>query len=172
MIDELYTYVRQHDYESYIAALLTKDPAARGHVMAIFGLRYELAHILEITREPMTGFVRLAWWRDRVSDLYAEKPPEKHLVLHALAEFISESHPSKTLFDDVLVAYSDAIESKTFPKIEVMQPLVAYAVGLSQGKTLRFLQKLETEKSRENLSRSGFKKGLLPLRALLFDLFN
>lgn len=173
MQDELYSYVRTHDYESYIAALLTKDQQHRDLMMSIFALNYELQHIINITREPMTGFVRLAWWRDRIGDIYAGKPTEKHIALQAIDRFIKVKHPPKNMFDDVLNAYSNAVETKKMPlKNKLLQPLIEVAEGKLQGKTLGFLERMENARVNSPAIKQRCRAFLLPWRALWFDLLN
>ncbi|MFO1241913.1 MAG: squalene/phytoene synthase family protein [Rickettsiales bacterium] len=102
MQDELYAYVRKHDYEHYVAALLTKDAAQRHHVMAVLAFAQEIKHISHVTREPMTAYIRLAWWRERIEDIYNGKEAPEQMTLRALKFFIVEYAPPKEWFLQII----------------------------------------------------------------------
>jgi len=63
-----------------LADLLTQDPdrflaashcprPARAGVAALFALDLAFGHVLAVTREPMLGEMRLAWWREALETL-------------------------------------------------------------------------------------------------------
>lgn len=164
MQDTLYSYVRQHHYPLYIAGLLTKDKVSRDYVMAIFALRCELHHIVAITREPMTGFVRLVWWRDRIHDLYAGKRPENHCVLEGLNVFIQDRQPPKALFDALLRACEAQLEKQHDITLET-EALIKHAVDKEFATTIGFIKRYNLEKS---MKCGRFSRLLLPLKALLY----
>ena len=170
MTDELYAYVRRHNYESYIAALLTKDPAAQRHVMAVLALRCELEHILHATREPMMGLMRLAWWREKIAEIYQSTFKQKQPTLEAIDIFVSDRQPPKKLLDGLLDAAGDAVEGKEGGFEPVLRELIGIAIGGSPSKTLSFLDFLERKRIKKASKNKGDGIGWLPFRALLFDL--
>lgn len=170
MQDALYSYVRQQDYESYISALLTKDHKAQRHVMAVFALQAELAHIVRVTREPMTGFVRLAWWRERIGEIYHSKATKNQPTLEALDAFIQDCNPPFALFEALLDAYGDALEHKKAASTQPTVELLAYATAETHSKTLRFKKYIEEKKASKASKNKGNGVCCLAFRALVFDL--
>jgi phytoene synthase len=58
--------VRETDKDRYLAALFI-PAAARRHVFALYAFDSEIAAVRGRIREPMTGEVRLQWWRDTLA---------------------------------------------------------------------------------------------------------
>ncbi|CAH0340564.1 phytoene/squalene synthase family protein [Rhizobium sp. CECT 9324] len=55
--------LRDHDRDRYLAALLTPADRRAG-VAALYAYNAELARVRELVREPLSGEVRLQYWRD------------------------------------------------------------------------------------------------------------
>lgn len=77
---------RTHDRDRWAAALFMGEPA-RGHVMALLALNYELGRVAEIASEPMVGEIRLAWWREALEGV-AEGRVRQHSILEAAARLM------------------------------------------------------------------------------------
>lgn len=91
--------VRQHDYYRYLTALFL-PVAFREHIFALLAFHHEIAKIKEVTSEPMTGLIRLQWWRDALEEIYSEKPIRKHEVVEPLSRAILEcSIPQENLIN-------------------------------------------------------------------------
>ncbi|MEN3747897.1 squalene/phytoene synthase family protein [Sphingomonas sp. HF-S3] len=68
--------------------VLTYAPAAgRPALAALLALDDALAQLLQTTREPALGQIRLAWWRERLADLDV-KPPPAEPVLRGIADHV------------------------------------------------------------------------------------
>lgn len=170
MVDALYHYVRLHDYEAYIAALLTKDPVSQRYAMSVFAFKCELEHIHHIAREPMAGLIRLAWWRERLDDIYRSGLTQKQPTLEALNIFVQDRHPPQELFAALLDAAGNEMEGQPSDFELVARELVRIAVGDSRSNTLSFLEHIERKKAKKNTGKQGNNPGWLPFRALMFDL--
>jgi NADH dehydrogenase [ubiquinone] 1 alpha subcomplex assembly factor 6 len=76
--------VRRDDPDRFLASLFA--PADRRESLwALLAFNLEVAKTRERVREPMLGQIRLQWWRDAVSEIFAGKPRE-HAVVTALAK--------------------------------------------------------------------------------------
>jgi len=58
--DELF---RAQDRDRWLAGLFLPD-ASRARIAALYAFNVEIARIREIVREPLSGEIRLQWWRD------------------------------------------------------------------------------------------------------------
>ena len=72
-----------HDRDRFLLSLFAPMPA-REALQAVYALNSELARIGSITSEELIGQVRLAWWQERIEDLYGGKSTAGHPVLEAL----------------------------------------------------------------------------------------
>jgi len=76
--------VRRHDPDRFLASLFA--PADRRESLwAVLAFNLEVAKTRERVREPVLGQIRLQWWRDAVSEIFAGTPRE-HAVVTALAK--------------------------------------------------------------------------------------
>lgn len=76
--------LQQRDRERWLACLYAPEPA-RQALVALLALDCELAQLVATTTEPLLGEIRLAWWRDRLTDLDSKPAPAQPL-LQALQE--------------------------------------------------------------------------------------
>ena len=79
--------LKARDRDRWLACLYA-PAAARPGLMALFALDCELAQLVATTTDPMLGEIRLAWWRERLTELDDGKAPAqpllKALLAHAL----------------------------------------------------------------------------------------
>jgi phytoene synthase len=74
--------VREHDPDRYLATLFA--PAeAREALFVLYAFDHEIGRVRRIVSEPMTGLVRLQWWRDALDGI-ARDSPLAHPVVEAL----------------------------------------------------------------------------------------
>lgn len=95
--------VRRGDRQRFLAAM-TAPPDMRERLFALYAFNLELARIPAASREPLTGMIRLQWWRDALDELRAGKPPRRHEVVEPLAEAIRDAALPLRLFDRILDA--------------------------------------------------------------------
>ncbi|MHA6289161.1 squalene/phytoene synthase family protein [Maricaulis sp. CAU 1757] len=75
----------QSDPDRRLAALFA-TPDVRDGLLALYAFNQEVARIAEATSESLIGEMKLVWWRDAVSDLYAApRVVRRHDVTEALA---------------------------------------------------------------------------------------
>lgn len=82
---ELLVTARRVDPDRTLCALLA-PPAARAELLALILLDHELARVAGIVRQPLTGLVRLRFWRDQLASAAAGERPD-----HELARVLSGS---------------------------------------------------------------------------------
>jgi phytoene synthase len=95
--------IRAHDHDRYLCALFA-PPAVRESWFALFAFNREIAAIKEVVSEEMIGFMRFAWWREALDEIYAGKPVRKHPVVEALAKTITLHSLERRLLDEMLDA--------------------------------------------------------------------
>jgi phytoene synthase len=90
--------LRKEDPDRYFAALFAPEEK-RGHLHALYAFSLELARIREIISEPMTGEIRMQWWRDALSG-EARGAVSGHPVAAALLDTVQIFNlPAKALLD-------------------------------------------------------------------------
>jgi len=62
-ISALADEVRQNDRDRYLCAQFA-PLSMRDDLLALYALNLQLAHVVEMVREPMLGDIRFEWWRD------------------------------------------------------------------------------------------------------------
>ncbi|MGF1474148.1 MAG: squalene/phytoene synthase family protein [Geminicoccaceae bacterium] len=81
--------LREGDPDRYLVSLFV--PAEwQEPVAALFVLNLELARIREATTLPVTGLMRLQWWRERLEAVSRQAQSSGHPVLGVLAELLAE----------------------------------------------------------------------------------
>ena len=76
--------LKARDKDRWLACLYAPE-AVRPGLMALFALDLELAQLVATTTEPMLGEIRLAWWRERLTELDAGRAPAQPLLQALLA---------------------------------------------------------------------------------------
>ena len=71
--------LQQRDRERWLACLYAPEPA-RPALVALLALDCELAHLVATTTEPLLVEIRLAWWRDRLTELDSRQAPAQPLL--------------------------------------------------------------------------------------------
>lgn len=103
--------VRQHDPERFFLTLLA-PAAVRPALWAVLAFNYEVAKTREVVSEPTLGFIRLQWWRDALTSLYAGNNPPAHEILEPLSAAIRTYDLPFDLFDAVLTGREFDLEDK------------------------------------------------------------
>jgi len=76
--------------------------AARPALWALFLLRHEIAKTRDVVSDTRLGHIRLQWWRDEISKIYAGQDTGQIPVLSALAPTIKEKEIPFSLFEEIL----------------------------------------------------------------------
>ena len=82
--------------------------------MAIYALNHELARVGETATQPLTGEIRLAWWRDRIADLAQGREAPGQPVLQALAEPIRAGRLPHAVLEALVEARHADLEPTPF----------------------------------------------------------
>jgi phytoene/squalene synthetase len=103
--------VRAHDYDRYLCTLFAPAPVQEAY-FALFAFNHEIAVIAEIVSEEMIGFIRFAWWREALDEIYKGLPIRKHPVVEALANIIRQYNLPRAPFDIILTARAQDLEDE------------------------------------------------------------
>lgn len=71
--------LKQRDRERWLACLYAAAPARPG-LVALFALDAELAQVVASSSDPLLGEIKLAWWRDRLTELDTGPAPAQPLL--------------------------------------------------------------------------------------------
>ncbi|MEM8833166.1 MAG: squalene/phytoene synthase family protein [Pseudomonadota bacterium] len=98
MQDQTLNIARTHDPDRFLLSLLCPNKH-RPALWALIAFNYEVAKTAEVVTEPITGKIRLQWWRDAIEEIYADEQPRRHEVVEPLANVIKKYDLKK---DDLL----------------------------------------------------------------------
>lgn len=112
--------VRKHDYYRYLITLFFSKEQ-RDHLIVLYAFHYEIAKIQEITSEPMTGLIRLQWWRDALDEIYDGKNIRNHQVVKPLNNTIRECNLKQSDFLSLIDARDLDVEFKQPSSIDELE---------------------------------------------------
>jgi phytoene/squalene synthetase len=112
---------REHDHDRYLCALFAPPPA-REAWFALFAFNHEIASIPERVSEEMIGFVRFAWWREALDEIYAGAAVRRHPVAEALAKAVTGHALPRAPLDAMLEAREARIGGKAFADAREWEP--------------------------------------------------
>jgi len=92
--------VRAHDYDRYLCAMFAPETARAG-LMAVYAFNQEIAKIRDVITEPVSGHIRLQWWREALDTVYAGGNP-RHQVAVALGDAVERFALSRSHFDRLI----------------------------------------------------------------------
>ena len=118
--------LRRDDRDRYLTALLAPEEARAG-LIALYAFNQEIARIRETVSESLIGRMRLQWWRDRLDDIFAGRPP-RHPVAEPLAWAVSRHGLDRALFDAILEAREADMDDA---QPDDLAALIAYARATS-----------------------------------------
>ncbi|WP_020591814.1 phytoene/squalene synthase family protein [Kiloniella laminariae] len=102
--------VKKHDYDRYLTSLFASEPCREG-LFALYAFNYEIAKTAEVVSEPLTGMIRLQWWRESLDGIY-DGTPRNHEVVLALAQVIQRFSLSRGAFDRLIDAREADLEDE------------------------------------------------------------
>ncbi len=95
------TLLHQGDRARFLTALFA-PAAVREDLFALYAFNLEVAKTKETVSEPLLGQIRLQWWRETLSEIYAGQSPRKHEVVTPLAAAIHRHGLPQTAFDAII----------------------------------------------------------------------
>lgn len=84
--------LRDLNYDRYLACLYLPEEI-RGFAIALYAFDAEIVKISRATSEPMTGEIRIQWWRDTLAAGILDNPTHNPLADNLLAELAAHKLP-------------------------------------------------------------------------------
>jgi len=131
--------IRRLDPDRWLASRFIADPQRRAEVMAIYALNDELARIGETVTQPLIGEIRLAWWRDRIEDLFNGRPIPAQPTLQALTASIVEGRLPQSLFEALIEARHLDLDAAPFADSGALARYLDGTAGAVMGLAARVL---------------------------------
>jgi 15-cis-phytoene synthase len=119
--------VRRYDPDRYFASLFA--PAARRPMLfALYAFNHEIAHAVEVAREPMMAEIRLQWWREAVDDA-REGHPRAQPAAIGLSELVGRGQISSGALEAMIDARAEEISSAPFADLAALEAHAAATSG-------------------------------------------
>jgi len=158
--------LQKADPDRRLAALFA-TPQVRDRLFALYAFNHELGKIADASSESMIGEMKLTWWRDAVSDLYAETPKvRRHAITEGLAPLTDMIPQAEWM--GLIEARFDDISARPFTSLDA----VVDSVDETAGRLVRLASTLcEAELDADRIRAAGRAWGLtgllraFPLRA-------
>jgi len=131
--------IRRLDPDRWLASRFIADPTRRAEVVAIYALNHELARVGETVTQPLIGEIRLAWWRDRIDDLFAGRLVPAQPTLQALATPIAEGRLPQSLFEALIEARHLDLDAAPFADTGAVARYLDGTAGAVMGLAVRAL---------------------------------
>jgi 15-cis-phytoene synthase len=114
--------VRKADRDRYLAAILAPH-AVRGHLLSLYAFDLEIQSIADRVTEPITGEIRVQWWRDWLNERH-EKRQSGHPVADALDAAINARDLTVALLHDYLDTWSGIFQEDVKNQLAMEKRLV------------------------------------------------
>ncbi len=114
--------IKKNDYDRYLTCLFAKDPA-RENLFALYAFNQEVAKTAEVVSEPLTGMIRLQWWREAIEGIF-EGNPRKHLVVEALAKAVKDHGLQREKLDEFINAREFDLEDAVPQNLDALEGYV------------------------------------------------
>ncbi len=131
--------IRRLDPDRWLASRFIADAQRRAEVVAVYALNDELARVGETVTQPLIGEIRLAWWRDRIEDLFAGRPVPAQPVLQALAAPIADGRLPQSLFEALIEARHLDLDAAPFADSAALARYLDGTAGAVMGLAARAL---------------------------------
>lgn len=163
------TQIKQYDYDRYLTCLFVPSEK-REALFALYAFNLEVAKTAELVSEPLTGMIRLQWWRESIESIYAGTP-RHHEVVEALAQACGKYNLERALFDAVIDAREFDLEEEPPQSLADLEGYVTNTSSTLLELALQVVAADEGRKpeAREAANAMGLAWGLLGLvRAIPF----
>ncbi len=168
-LDELDSLIRRVDPDRWLASRFIGDEARRRSVIGIYALNDELARVGESVSQSLAGEIRLAWWRDRIDDLYAGRAGAAHPVLQALAPDIASGRLPREPLEALIEARHADLEARPFADDAALAPYLDGTAGAVMAMAARVLDPASPLRAVVEAGRAWALAGLLRARSFLRD---
>ena len=126
--DAVAAQVARADPERWRAAM-TAPAGKRAGQMALYAFNLEIARAPYVTSEPMLAEIRLRWWSDALTEIFAGQSPRRHEIVQPLAEAIRAADLPPGLFEAMIAARARDIEAAPFPDRAALETYVDGTAG-------------------------------------------
>jgi phytoene synthase len=150
------TTVRRSDLDRYFASLFA--PAGkRPSLFALYAFNHEIAHAVEIAREPMMAEIRLQWWREAIEEAYEGRPRAQPVAI-GVSELLGRGQISAGALEALIDARAEEISSGPFADLAALE----FHAHATSGALMRIAaQLLDLDAGVEELTReAGIAYGL------------
>lgn len=120
--------VRAQDHERYLLSLL-QPAAVQPHLWALLAFAGEIARVPEVVSQEMVGLIRLAWWKERIADVYAGGQPYQHEVVHGLHDWISTAPPPREWLEALIEARQEQAGRTDIVSMEAFEAFARGTAG-------------------------------------------
>ncbi len=121
--------VRRVDEDRWLASRFAPH-AVRARLVALYAVNHEIARTGELVSDPGVGAVRLAWWRDAVSQaLDGASSPREHPAIAGFAAAARGAPWRAESFAALFEARAADLQSAPFGSIEQMEVYVGATAG-------------------------------------------
>lgn len=120
--------VRRVDEDRWLASRFAAREARR-RLVAIYAVSHEIARTAEVVSDPGIGAIRLAWWRDAISETSSGKPPAQHGALQALAAAGGAQPTQLPIWQAMIEARVADFEASPFAALEDIERYVDATAG-------------------------------------------
>jgi phytoene synthase len=131
--------IRRLDPDRWLASRFIGDPQRRAEVVAIYALNDELARVGETVTQPLIGEIRLAWWRDRIEDLFNGRPIPAQPALQALTAPIADGRVPQSLCEALIEARHLDLDAAPFADSAALARYLDGTAGAVMGLAARAL---------------------------------
>jgi len=111
--------VQQFDYDRYLSVLFAPEEK-RPHLFGLYAFNLEISRIRERIQEPMSGEMRLQWWRDTLAAIYAGNVPD-HPIAILLAGAIEEGNLTRAGFEKQIDARAFDLYDDPMPSLDALE---------------------------------------------------
>lgn len=126
-LNDLAEQLRLYDRDRFFVLMLAPEEL-RPALVALYGFNLEISRIPETVSEEMIGYIRYAWWREALDELYAGQEGRAHEVVQALAPIISQTKVKRETFEHILDARQQQFSNNGF---ETFQEFIDYCEATS-----------------------------------------
>ncbi len=113
MDETLEALVRREDEDRWLSSRFADAPA-RKRLMALYAFNIELSATAQRASDPLTGEMRLQFWRDALEAIYAGQTAPASPIVAALSEAIAEAHLPHARFAAIIEARRHDLEAAPF----------------------------------------------------------
>ncbi|MEH6631945.1 MAG: phytoene/squalene synthase family protein [Halopseudomonas aestusnigri] len=159
--------VKSNDYDRYLTCLFAPEEC-RNALFALYAFNQEIAKTAEVVSEPLTGMIRLQWWRESIQGIY-DRTPRKHVIVEALSEAIHQFSLEQKLFDKIIDSREFDLDEEVPATLSALEDYVESTSSSLLTAAVEITASNQTDNIPEAVKHMGLAWGILGLiRAIPF----